>query len=833
MKSNMYSKYFKRGLAVLLTTAMVVSSPLGTKSQKAVKAATTEYVKEVVLSYGKTEEDARSWLEKNDYKVVDGDINAGTDSKDAVYAKEVNVVLMGYKTTTDQDKAIRDLAVMNMSGNYDITDMETILTSKNKELQDEFDEFVEISNEYVKCYRNAVKAKARGKSECAGALVAHDILNKYIEDDSGKGMGDYLLTSVKSDEGKEKLFKVLIQANKEIVMCMKNALLMASGDGKENWLEKLSLYNSKKSYFKRIKEVKKSSKLAKKYIDSKYGSKMDILVSQWDELRERIVDYIDSSEAINKKYEKISDNKTVDNEELLDDYFDVDREKIDELSDNNPEKMDSEELIESFEDTVEQQKAVNEESQFVETAAVVNYLDTLKYGDGTLLEFFLLNPSEEAEKDFYEGGSLKTTLKGEELKYEFAAVLEAMTDVQFDALGESLNLFTAIKYAITGEKNVWDNLKTADKKNYNTELKEVEKCSVYNGVNREMFKEGVALTQAGQKSDKSIYDDVIQNGNGESSGNNIGLLILGAATTLIGTTILVAGATNWIRQAINLGFTLHLKDSNFILKLETKVSRGWYQLVSGDSERYMRRAYRSFVDRKITEEQFNRVWYKQMAIAHSITVFVGIALTAIGLYFSITSINNLIDERKKYYKGNYSVAIPKYMVDLNQDDDDNSYLTCYEAALCNRNDKDMTGFKRDEEGLKDFGDINGDNGRQWVALYYSTDEVAGDPILADSFEVRYGKNSFDEEYRELHSFNEPEAGFNLTSAVYCYNDKKNGTYLRYKVDEESDSKNTPASTASLFGNGGKNTGLIVTSGIVGVILGFVGASLTRRRKEEE
>ncbi|MCR5202631.1 MAG: hypothetical protein K6D02_06030, partial [Lachnospiraceae bacterium] len=135
-------------------------------------------------------------------------------------------------------------------------------------------------------------------------------------------------------------------------------------------------------------------------------------------------------------------------------------------------------------------------------------------------------------------------------------------------------------------------------------------------------------------------------------------------------------------------------------------------------------------------------------------------------------------------------------------------------------------------GLKDYGDINGDTGKQWVALYYSTDEAAGYPILADSFEVKYGDCPYNVEYQQLHSFNEPNTGFNLTSSVYCYNDKKSGTCLRYKVDKKSSSTTSNSETGSLFSDN-KSISIVVVSGIVGLLLGFVSASLTRRRKKEE
>ncbi|MCR5203191.1 MAG: hypothetical protein K6D02_08925 [Lachnospiraceae bacterium] len=827
------TKYlFKRIISTALVTAMVVVSPIGGNLSKVVSAEEKVYVSEVVLSYGKTKEEATSWLKKNNYKVVDGNINEGTDDGDFLISKDVNVVLMGYKTTTDEKKAIRDLAVMNMSGGYEVTDIETIMKSKNKALMDQIDEFMELSKEYSSNYRVAVKSKARGKNNYAGALKAYDLLNKYIEDDSKKGMGDYILKNIGSNKGKERLFKTLIQSNSETVQVIKNILALAGGDGKDTWIEKMANRNKKMSYYKRIKMMKKTDKRAKAYLDEKYGKYLDVLVSEWKTLHDRFEDYVETTKDINEAT-KDADNKA-EAEKAVDEYFGVDEEKIDDIKDVDLTDLKDKDYEENLETYVEQTKAVNDENYYSETASIMSFLESTDYAGGTLLEFFYQNPTNEDTELNYHNGSLKSSLTDEDLKYECAAVLDAMTDAQVESLGGTVNLFTAIRYAMVDDGSVWNKLKNKVRNKIDNGIDNMEETSIYEGVKREMFEESVALTQAGQTVNKSIFDEPYK-----TSIASYALLGLGSVLTLLGLSYLTFSVAYLVKICVSVNRVGYagLAWKGFLVRFNDSIANRLTTLFYGKN--YIMDLQDRFQFNLISLEEWNSQLRKVAVVTHSIFIIIGVAVSAIGIYLSLHEIFKIINDKNEYYKGDYSKEIPKYMVDLNYDEDKDAYFNYYEVALCNRNDENMTGYKREGEeakGLKDYGDINGDTGKQWVALYYSTDETAGEPILADSFVVKYGKNSYDEEYKQLHSFNEPGTGFNLTSSVYCYNDKNNGTYLWYKVDENKDNNkdnsNNSTQAASAFDGRGK-VGIAALSGIVGILFGYVVSVLMGRRKKEE
>ena len=83
------------------------------------------YLKEIRISTASKADAAKKYLSDNGYTVVDVDLNQKT-GKDCVY--------IGYKTTTDPDEAITDIALMQMDGGYSITEYQALLENKMKEI---------------------------------------------------------------------------------------------------------------------------------------------------------------------------------------------------------------------------------------------------------------------------------------------------------------------------------------------------------------------------------------------------------------------------------------------------------------------------------------------------------------------------------------------------------------------------------------------------------------------------------------------------------------------------------------------------------------------------
>ena len=172
-------------------------------------AESKEYIKEVRISTASDESTAKQWLTDNGYKVLDFNLNQKSNGE-AVY--------MGYITTTNPDEAITDMAVMQMDGGYSFADYEAMLDEKKEEIS-----FLVDSIEMViqKAYRNY---HAYGVGYKA-AVLACEVLNSFVEDDSGKKLGDLLFVEEFDRDTVEKIF---LQANSDVITLIYSMLTIAT-----------------------------------------------------------------------------------------------------------------------------------------------------------------------------------------------------------------------------------------------------------------------------------------------------------------------------------------------------------------------------------------------------------------------------------------------------------------------------------------------------------------------------------------------------------------------------------------------------------------------------
>ena len=183
----------------------------------------------------------------------------------------------------------------------------------------------------------------------------------------------------------------------------------------------------------------------------------------------------------------------------------------------------------------------------------------------------------------------------------------------------------------------------------------------------------------------------------------------------------------------------------------------------------------------------------------------------------------------KYYNRDH-IPIPHHMVDVSYNEDAETSFLAYKSVP-------------DQNG--DYGDLNGGGGKQWLAIYESHDEDAGDPILAPNdsqyqIQVKTGKGSekTPDNCSPLHLFGQPNAPQNLTFSDgekgWSFNDKMDGIYLFFTRDPEpfyGDAEDAYTGTSM---SGGYTALGAVIGVIVGLIVGAGGAVLNlRRRKREE
>ena len=208
-------KFSTKLISMLLSLLM-----LFTGLQITAFAATEKtYVKEVRISTASDESTAKQWLTENGYLVLDVNLNQKSGG-DAVY--------MGYITTTNPDEAITDMAVMQMDGGYSFSQFEAALRQQEEQVN-------AALRAIEQTIREARQKYAAGNENAKGA---HQILNYFKEDDSGKLVGDYLLV----DEIDPKdLSKVMLQSNSDFSILLYSMLAWACTDigENENWMAKL------------------------------------------------------------------------------------------------------------------------------------------------------------------------------------------------------------------------------------------------------------------------------------------------------------------------------------------------------------------------------------------------------------------------------------------------------------------------------------------------------------------------------------------------------------------------------------------------------------------
>ena len=193
-----------------------------------------EYIKEVRISTASTEDDAKQWLIQNGYQVLDVNLNQKSGG-DAVY--------MGYITTTNPDEAITDMAVMQMEGGYSFTEYEAMIEERKEDI-----------NDLIDSISTAIQtARDNYKNGYAGAVKACEILNMFVEDDSGKALGDVIFIE---DFDKSLVQKMFLQGNSDIITIVYNMLAFACVDIGEDtsWLAKLEDVDIYEEYDPRVYE---------------------------------------------------------------------------------------------------------------------------------------------------------------------------------------------------------------------------------------------------------------------------------------------------------------------------------------------------------------------------------------------------------------------------------------------------------------------------------------------------------------------------------------------------------------------------------------------------
>ena len=848
--------------ALILLVSVLAVSPLQT-----VFAAETQYISEVKLSYGSTPEEAAQALEKDGYTIVTyGDVykNKKVDEKYQKFAdfnqgggsafKSNVVVYMGYKTTTDKNDAITDISLMNMKGGYSFTEYEKLMEQyRDSQIKPLVNRFLVTVNEYRTNYNSA---EGPNKQK---AVFMHDVMNLFRDDDTGFGLGDLLLEKTKdeyTDEEYEQvlpddrskipdLTTILMQGQTDMTFMIEQLTTLASDTGTDLWLDrlvKLGPNGLTEQYTSQgMTPTDANREMAQQYEDT-----ARIISEKWDEFRSTLMTFAEQNggdETLNDDEDEPATPDEEENEENTE--GEQPAEDSDAASDASSINS-AEELMDAVKGQMEAAASVAEDTANLRVAIIYNYLKNVNYGDKPLYDFFTQQYSD---------------ISGDNISvlYPLASVLSPGQRAGADFL----SLFQLVQAGIADGDSFSQAKETTDKL-----IKGTDQVSIYSGVRRELYDKGVALTddlmRADADSASNVFNDWAMGITGKTFAFAAASVVSAIPMVLswksavkalkVKKVVMPSGFSNTMTmmdKAIKTDKVYQLYKNNpgaaeslANQKLDftiTDTGNGMRVQGSNGVGQTFDEIFPYEVKLKATDD-INTVYNKcssfsvdsvnsgikwSKVLKTGAAVIFSLAFLAISAYTVWSAYQDL----KAYYNIEMT-PIPKYIVDrkdITTTDKDGKTVVYrnekayYEVVRCNR--QDNAPMKKDSF---DYGDLNGDVAKEWLAMYTVKNSALGGPIRADSFMVIVGSTDVPERYdRAIHMFGQNSAA-NLTDSRYTYNDSLDGIYVYF----QSDKQEQPATTGSVFTQKGVMPALgigLVVGGGIGVLIAF----LVKRKKEEQ
>ena len=185
----------KRILKSLLSVVLVLGTLLGTSlTANAAWGVEEEYLDDLRLIYADTYEEAQTILSETKlegYKILNSNLNAASGVVNTLLGN--TGVWLAYKTTTDIDSAITDIAIMQMGGGYSIGNYQAMIEQSRKEYEKLGEIYMDAIDYFAEAY----------DEEDFLAIAAYRQLNFYtgMDKHTKDKLGDLFLDGVlkKSD----------------------------------------------------------------------------------------------------------------------------------------------------------------------------------------------------------------------------------------------------------------------------------------------------------------------------------------------------------------------------------------------------------------------------------------------------------------------------------------------------------------------------------------------------------------------------------------------------------------------------------------------------------
>ena len=847
MKTRFLTKLLSVILAVVTvftTFAVSVSAADGDKGK---------YLKDVYIAYGETKEKAEQWLRDNGWEPL-YDLNDGKTSKVMTNA----VAVIGIKRTDNPSEAITDMAVMNMLGGYSFDDYEALVNEKKADINEFIMTFVPALEEYRDNYNG--KGSAGGKKR---AQMAHDILNKFYDgkddeyavNDTGKPLGDLLLNKTSTELGDAAynalsadkkantadLQQIILESSGPAVLIIEQALALATDTAETSWLDRLNglsgeaLVEHIAEYVPEAAGQDLAPSAAANLLASKFQDYAKKLAAYWSDIHEDIVwyeNYCDENDLWQEEDEIYSSK--------IEPYFEALAEE------------DADRYLEDY-------------NRFSRINTYYYALSDIEYAGvwgETLYDFF-------CPEDEYADYSNK--------KEYFAPLAAALSKGQRASL-EFLNLSVLLRLGVSSDAVSEVDFPSVDTMFKDEKDKAVGSISIYSGINRAIFRKGVALTSKtlqqkalGNDPYGDIWDeggivDIISYSSfavgAVSMVAGIGMFIRGAQATAASAASAAAAAAKAAEQIPKLEKALNLAKSMLNTSIVNANAAGaantWQ--TQGIISLGMEKVHKAgmALDKAKTAANNTTGTISKLSTAGKWMMGIGGALMVLAAvmkavqmyeYYNRTFtqipvmivdeadiVSYVTDENGKTVLG--TDGKPKKIITFDQ-------FAYYEVVKCNRQQVGLAksaqgGVDRYVEwGCGDAADLNADIGTQWLAMYVNRSTAKGDPIIADSLTLRTGVQEKKNGKEATEAAKKPDGytgalhmfGFEnaqkLDDTQFCYREDNEGMYLYWKGDADA----FPAATASAF-----NGGYMALTGIGGLALGIAGTALftgRKRKKEEE
>lgn len=752
----------KKSLKYLVSIILIICLSVG--SVTIVSADEPEvYISELRLIYAENYDTAKKVLGEtkfSDYNVLNYNLNSKTDKIG---------VWLAYKTSTNIEDAITDIAVMQMDGGYNIGNYQEII-EKSKE---DYIAMGEIYMQAIEYFRTACEA------DSFIAKSALRQLNFYtgVDGRDGEKLGDIFTDgNINASE----LATIFMQGNSYALKNIRSLLAMGvayNEDGK-HYLEKVEAQVVALESDPDIYEDEDFTELA--YL---IASAIPVYAEMFKELAayENEMDFDD--DVVTEREIEFAEHMAI--AEMMRDVEYLGGKTLYEFC------MEYSIDDEDYESLYPLAAALNKGQ--VAMTRVAHYYDVVRYSMSSFPESFVEEELSKMEEEYGDNpfsiyaGVDRTIYEG-----SFALTNETYRAGAYTKEGGLWNaLFGAQGIKSTGF-HIAEAVLSVGIFTWARKLSKgaTNKPAAENAVSEVASNVASAKIQAANKVKDIVVDNYVMNGQVGSY----------SYETILNSILKKSLTNNGYNYTQGLTFTSKLD------YLQSQVANNLVKMSESDAKivRIMNVKAQKASESAATKYADAASQGAKKSMSVNIGLVTSIMYIVSGALMLYAAIDTIVDIYS-YYNPTYK-DIPVAMVDMFNTEDGDRYIkydVVYEALP-------------QKDGNYAAGDLNAFAGQRWNALYYTKSYEAGKPLLAD-FRLSYNNNEADNNYQPVHRFGEGNC-YNLNK--YNFESKCDSIYL--SVKQSDNQKAAIADVPPVVGTMLSNTFYAIIIGGSGIIMGIAG-----------